>query len=118
MVLFADADVLLDAAKQLPAAAALITVVLYFLKHISDDAVRREKIEEKRSEALKDLGDTCHSFQETLARRNEVMVDKIAEVLDRNTAVMARVVSSMDRVENYLDTLNVPKPKSNKNNSV
>lgn len=118
MVLFADADVLLDAAKQLPAAAALITVVLYFLKHISDEAIRREKIEERRSEALKELGDSCHGFQEALARRNEIMVDKITEVLDRNAAMMAKAISSMDRVEDYLDTLNVPKHKSNKSNPV
>jgi hypothetical protein len=39
-----------DALRQTPAVVALIIIVWYFLKHISDASIRQEKVKEKRAE--------------------------------------------------------------------
>lgn len=102
--MFAIEDtVLFDLARQLPSAAALLVVVWYFLRHIQQEAARRGKMDERRSDALREIGTTCHTFQNEIARRQEAMTGRLTDVLDRNSDALTRAIAALERTEYILD---------------
>lgn len=95
--------------KQAPIVAALVYMVVLFLKHIRESDTVRETLLSKRDEALSRLGDNCHEFQRSMATRNDETFVRMADAMDRNTEAlgrnheaMVRFHATMDRVEDFL----------------
>lgn len=95
--------VALEFAKNCPIAAAIILVIVLFIKHLDKlqetyiaREERREKIDEERAETLKTLGDTCHSFQREMAANNERVMQVVAKALTDNSAALAVNTRALD----------------------
>lgn len=104
-------SILSELIKQAPATVAIIVTVVYFLRHLSQEAdrrdsadKRREAIENRKIESIKQMGDSCHSFQTASSTRTEAMVARVQQSLDRNTEIMGRTGEVLDRLESYLDS--------------
>lgn len=102
------ADLVSEIIKQVPAVGALIFVVITFLRHIREDADRRDKQEDRRADADRII--------EAEARTLSV---KIATAFDRNTEAFFHVISVLERVEDLMDGASVsgtttPHPRRNR----
>lgn len=104
-------DILSELIKQAPATVAIIVTVVYFLRHLSQEAdrrdsadKRREAIENRKIESIRQIGDSCHEFQSSSAVRTEAMVARVQHSLDRNTETLGRTGEVLDRLESYLDS--------------
>lgn len=103
-----EAAFLSEAARQIPAVAVLVFVVIKFLSHIRESDRARERLESARIKALENLGSACYSFQESLAERHETLVSRVTTALDRNTDALGRATQAVDRFEDWLDNHESP----------
>jgi len=104
-----EAAFLSEAARQIPAVAVLVFVVIKFLSHIRESDRARERMESARIKAMENLGSACHSFQESLAERHETLVSRVTTALDRNTDARGRTdAAAGDRFEDWLDNHEPP----------
>jgi hypothetical protein len=88
---------LLEVAKQVPALVVLMLIVDRFLKALNGVAARFEQVEDKRSESLETLGDSCHAFQRDVQAKNEAVMGKVVTALDRNTESLGKNTYALDR---------------------
>ena len=95
--------------KASPLAAAIVIVVLYFLRqsgrqaeltkeltgellmHLREETESRKRLEEKREQMLLQIGDKCHAVQQRAIER-----------LDRNTEMLGRTNQALGRIENVV----------------
>lgn len=81
-------EIISSFSAQTPGIAALLTIVLVFLRFIRSS-------ERSRLQTLKNIGDGCHAVQE-----------KAIKSIDRNTEMMGRCSVIMERMERRLDKNN------------
>lgn len=93
----------IDLVDKAPAIAALIAVVMLFLRHISSMERRWSQQEEERNAALTKLGEGCHAFQQRLQDQEDARSSKIVEALTRGADVMSRNEMALTRIESILD---------------
>lgn len=85
--------------KQAPAAAAVVFVVVAFLRYLTvlnakqeaadkQRAEREERLEAQRALVLKDMADSCHENHRTLAAESRAAIIGLQNSLAENTRVM------------------------------
>lgn len=84
---------------------ALVIVVSKFLAHLKAERESRERIETSRLETLSRISEDCHDRQAQLARRYDKTADSMAEVVRRNSEVIAKNTAVLGRVERTLDKI-------------
>lgn len=93
--------------KQVPALGVLVYLVMTFLRnietrdkeyldHLSGLESRRVDESDKRSEAIRHLGDQCHAFQLDLNQKMGVTLGKVSDSMDRNTEVLGQAIHALD----------------------
>lgn len=100
-------SLMIEAAKQLPAVAALIFIVMQFLKHIRAADEARHELEEARLKTLESINKSCHEFQESISDRSDLTHGRAAAALERSAEAMGRANAMMA----YYKSPNEPKHK-------
>lgn len=92
-----------EAAKQIPAVAAILFLTVKFLSHLSREARSRDKLDEARHDALEKLGDNCHNFQMDLLQKNSNAFQKVADSIEQNTSVLGRAIEVLNRAVQVIE---------------
>lgn len=97
----------IELAKASPAAAAIIFVVILFVRFIErrevarakederreiacdDETKRREAAESARAELLASIGEACHQFQREMTVANTAVIASVTKALGENTTALA-----------------------------
>lgn len=96
------ADLLSEMLKSSPTAAALLVVVILFIRYLRDcraAELERDKADRKAMEAM---GVRCHEFQRAVHLQTTEVIGRCSEALDANTAALGRSGAIMDRLERRL----------------
>lgn len=88
-----------------PSAAAVIYVVILFLKHLKEDRDCREREEVLRNSVLETLGKSCHDFQLELSERSEKRDRRVQDAIDRNTAALANNTTMLGRASHVIESI-------------
>lgn len=100
-------QILIEAAKQVPALVVLTTFVVLVLKHLREkDKASSQSSKERDDQFLEALRERDARFlagMQSMSERVESSSDKSTRVVERNSEVMARVVVVLDRVESRLE---------------
>lgn len=78
----------LEVAKQIPSLGVLVWLVISFLRHLKEDGDRRERLEEARAKSLKEIGDSCHAFQQEITTQSHAILARNTAALDNNSAAL------------------------------
>jgi len=87
---------------QSPMAAALLILVIIFMRFISKERDRNERIETRAQESITNMGQECHAFQREMVAKADASHTKVSAALDRNTEAYARTSEVLDGVETLL----------------
>lgn len=95
----------IEAAKQVPALAVLVFIVMRFLDHMKNG-------EQTRNASFKELGDSCHLFQAQMMTRYELLMARYESTnratqdsLNENTKALGRAGGIAERVDRLLDLM-------------
>jgi hypothetical protein len=70
-----------EAAKQIPNLVVLVALVIIFLKHLTNMTEGFERM-------LKDIGSSCHDFQERVSAESNAQIARNTLALDRNSEAL------------------------------
>lgn len=108
--------VFVECAKQAPAYVVLVVcmslIVWKFLKHIREGETERSKSEQQRMEiqtacieAVQKTTSDCREFQKETLHNMQMQFDRIGNVLDRNSRIVAKNTSMIEAIYNNRKTL-------------
>jgi hypothetical protein len=116
-VVAAPESFLIEAAKQVPALLVLAWIVYSNNKERRESETARAQIERDRDVNLAKLGDACHVFQDRLATRVEVAMNKMADAMEKSVnalgqatlaqqsanVALERLDTALERLDNFLE---------------
>lgn len=97
-----DGNIVIEMVKQVPQMVALIAVVWYFLRHIEKDAERKEKTELERIKTTREMADSCHTFHEESAAKNEACFLRVSQAVDNNSVALGKNSEVLSRATDVI----------------
>jgi len=88
-----------EVAKQIPSLAVLCFLVIAFIKHLTAEGDRGERMESSRNKALKEISDSCHESQREIVKETTMALARAATVIDRNAEVLGKTIHVIERLQ-------------------
>ncbi len=89
---------IIEVAKQIPALAVLVWLVILFLGHLREERDSRVSIESARHEALKEIGDGCHAHSMKIANTMSDALKDSNAIVRENTQVISQVSTTLQAI--------------------
>ena len=81
--------------KQMPSAAAILVVVIVFIRFLREESARRERGDIERHKVFEQLGEGCHDHTMELNERASAAIDRAAAAVDSNTKSLGAIAELM-----------------------
>lgn len=81
-----------------PTAGCVIIVVL-FLKHMLSERNSRQRLEEVRMQAMRDVGTEFHLHQKETTEIMAQCIERNSQVIERNAEIIGGAVVAMERMK-------------------
>lgn len=82
--------------EKTPYIAAIVFVVLVFVRSWAKDAERRERYDTARMEQLERIGENCHTHTKDLNDRAVKAIDNASRIIEDNTKIIGAVERRMN----------------------
>jgi len=90
-------------AAVLIACGFMVALVMMFLRHIRGAESRQDMRDERQSQTLIQLGESCHSTQAIEGAQNRTMMAECATALKQNTSALASNSEVLRDVRDWVD---------------
>ena len=80
-----------EAAKQAPALVTLAISMLWWINYIKVRDEQDRKKDEAHRITLREIGESCHEFQEKLTEQNQAVLTANTDALHENTRMLGRI---------------------------
>jgi hypothetical protein len=82
--------------QKAPYVAALVFVVIMFLRHQAKESARRDEFDLARMMELERIGQTCHDHTKELNDRAVAAIDNSSRVIEDNTKIIGAIERRMN----------------------
>ena len=82
--------------QKAPYVAALVFVVVAFLRHQSKESTRRDEFDIARMMELERIGQTCHAHTKELNDRAVSAIDNSSRIIENNTKIIGAIERRMN----------------------